>query len=312
MNEPWLHERRTWTGHWWLPGKSNEAQAGFLTYEPTTGLELTLVGGFEDRILRKEGPNTVAVLEGSRSWEMLHGLAENMQITLLDCFATRSTSFGFGFGGPQKQTVHAETALLGTHLNSAHDAVFTDATVVIEDLWRWQAGGVLAASIGMDEEGKKLTGATTLSVTPLETEEVEMDGLTVRLHHWITPPNLVSERQGSMGYARHTPVLSVTHSEAASLDKLEESVHALQDLIHLAVHRGASLLWMRLAMPPDESVRRPEGYPVLPRQVDVYRRRASVGVPTARSVQDRQVLFTLQDLPFEKVPCHAVPSGGAR
>ena len=72
MSEPWLDERRTWTGHWWLPGTPDESNAGFLTYDPESGLELTLVGGFEDRIIRQDGPSAFAVLEGSRTWEVLH------------------------------------------------------------------------------------------------------------------------------------------------------------------------------------------------------------------------------------------------
>jgi hypothetical protein len=300
MSEPWLHERRTWTGHWWLPEKADQPQAGFLTYDPAAGLELTLVGGFEDRVIRQDGPNVSAVLEASRTWDVLHGLADNKEVTLLDCLATHSQSFGFGFGGPNKQIVQAQKALIGVHLETPDDAVFVDTNALIEDLWQWTAQGGLSASASVDAEGKRLTGESKIEISPVEKREVDVDGTTLGLHHWLTMPNYLNERRGALAYARDTAILSITPGRPASLRALEEMVQSMQDLISLAMHQGAAVLWCRLMLPPEERDR-PKGYPALPRLVDLYQRHQVVGDPAGRSVNAHEVLFTLAELPFEEV-----------
>jgi len=300
MSEPWLNERRTLTGHWWLPGTPDESHAGFLTYDPESGIELTLVGGFEDRIIRQDGPSAFAVLEGSRTWEVLHGVADNREVTLLDCLATHSQSFGLGFEGPDKQTVRAQAALIGVHLETPADAVFVEARTVIEDLWHWTGQGGLSASMTFDAEGKHPTGEGNISVTPVEKREVIVDGTRIGLHHDLTLPNYLRERRGTMGYARDTAVLSVTPDRPSSLEDLDEVIHSMQDLVSLAVHRGAAVLWCQFFVQPADRDR-PEGYTVRPRQVDVYQRRQVVGDPVGRSVDAHEVLFTLADLQYEEI-----------
>jgi hypothetical protein len=300
MSEPWLNERVTWTGHWWLPGTPDESHAGFLTYDPESGLELTLVGGFEDRIIRQDGPSAFAVLEGSRTWEVLHGVADNREVTLLDCLATHSQSFGLGFEGPDKQTVRAQTALIGVHLGTPADAVFLEARTVIEDLWHWTAQAGLSASMTFDAEGKHPTGGGEITIAPVEKHEVIVDGTKIGLHHYLTLPKYLHERGGTMGYVRDTAVLSVVPDLPSSLRDLDELIHSMQDLVSLAVHRGAAVLWVQFLLPPSDRDR-PEGYPERPRRVDVYQRRQVVGDPSGRSVDAHEVLFTLADLPYEDI-----------
>jgi hypothetical protein len=74
----------------------------------------------------------------------------------------------------------------------------------------------------------------------------------------------------------------------------------MQDLVSLAVHRGAAVLWCQFFVQPADRDR-PEGYKVRSRQVDVYQRRQVVGDPAGPSVDAHEVLFTLADLPYEEL-----------
>src|SRR5450759_5543695 len=70
--------------------------------------------------------------------------------------------------------------------------------------------------------------------------------------------------------------------DISSLRDLNELIHSMQDLVSLAVHRGAAVLWVQFFLPPSDRDR-PEVYPVRPRRVDVYQRRQVVGDPVGRS-----------------------------
>ncbi|WP_158068481.1 hypothetical protein [Serinicoccus sp. CUA-874] len=87
MDKPLLSELRTWRGYWWPPGEEDKAMPGTLTYRPDEGLVLDLIGGWDTEIRQEVRPGVFAVMEGSRRWPVLHGLAENREITILDCLA---------------------------------------------------------------------------------------------------------------------------------------------------------------------------------------------------------------------------------
>ncbi|WP_443050369.1 hypothetical protein [Streptomyces sp. NBC_00286] len=48
-----LDEAGEWAGLWWLPDDPDEQVPGVLRYDPESGLSLSLIGAFEDRITSK-------------------------------------------------------------------------------------------------------------------------------------------------------------------------------------------------------------------------------------------------------------------
>lgn len=130
---PRLDQTAEWTGHWWLPEAPEDTVPGVLRYDPVDGLRLELIGGFEDRIMR-EIPSGVAVMQGRRTWPLIVGIADNKEITLVDCWPGQSVSYGLGFGGPHKQTVRAMTGLVGTHLEDVGRPAFTEMRLSVENL----------------------------------------------------------------------------------------------------------------------------------------------------------------------------------
>ena len=95
---PFLAESMEWTGHFWLPDEPDKRVPGVLVWTPTEGLVLSLIGGFEDRIIEHPSPGVSALKGRIRHWPVVHGLAENKIITLLDCDNAGSKSSGLGFG----------------------------------------------------------------------------------------------------------------------------------------------------------------------------------------------------------------------
>src|SRR5699024_2850792 len=132
--------------------------AGFLTYRPGAGVELVLVGGFDDQVRREIGPGAWAVLAEAKDFPVIHGIASNREITLIDAYAAGSKTYGMGFPGegPAEQTLRAQTALIGVHVEGPEQAVFTRANFTIEDAWLWSAESAMTARMGWDAAGSRL------------------------------------------------------------------------------------------------------------------------------------------------------------
>lgn len=291
---PWLSEAAEWVGHWWLPDDLENPQPGVLRYEPVGGLSLALIGGFEDRILRRVGPGAWDEMEESRSWEVILGIAENKEVTLLDCLPTKSKSYGLDLRGPAKQTIHVQTALVGVHLPSKDDRVFTACRASVEGLTAWSADSVLCMTMGLRDD--QLDGRGTIEATPVEGHSARHCTTTLRLEHHHTMPHFERRRGSTLGRMTDSAILYVEPDEPNSLADLRRTTHAMQDLLSLATHRAAGVLWLTLGLPPEEH----EECPSLPRDVSVYAEQRVAGDPLAKA-PDHGVLFTANDLPFETV-----------
>jgi hypothetical protein len=103
--------------------------------DPEGGLLLSLIGAFEDRITSKPAPGVTRYHEGTRTWDVIHGAAEQREITLLGCApkSVKRTMFA-RVKSPDKQTVAAITAIIGAHVSGEEDAAFSAAEVSVEDL----------------------------------------------------------------------------------------------------------------------------------------------------------------------------------
>jgi hypothetical protein len=295
---PRLDRAAEWTGHWWLPGKSDHVVPGVLRYSPQEGLRLSLIGGFEDRVIRQLGEGMAEVTEGTRSWPVLWGVAENKEITLFDCLAVKSTTYGFGPDGPNKQTVSAMTALIGVHLDGPEDEVFTSSLVSVEDLKRWSDSSVFTGTIGMRDE--RADGRGSISVEPADEPSVVVDSTTITLAHEHTLPHFDDRRGQTIGQMKDTVFVRFRPASPISLVTARELATAIQDLVSLATHRASAMLWIRLRMPPEERDY-PDGYPVRNREVAVYFRTTISGDADAKAVNHRDVLFTCHDIPFEEI-----------
>lgn len=291
-----------WKGRWWLPEDPTTVHAGVLTYEPGTGLDLMLVGGFAAEVWHPSGEGSWVSRGEYRDFPVVHGVAGGLEITLFDVTPSSSRTYGLGFfrEGPDEQTLDARFALVGIHAESQDQPAFDRAEVLIEDTWRWSGTSAIRAEIGWDQKEDRPSGKGDLHLSPVEDLSARIPEATVTLTHWLTLPRFDETREGLRGRMEHKPALRVTPDNPSSFRSLLKSVDMLQGLLALATGRDPALLWLRLREPLPEI---PEGeqHHRLPKEVAVYLVRRGQPQPTASALEHREMLFSLEDIAFEDV-----------
>lgn len=294
-----LDEAREWAGVWWLPDEPNEKVPGVLRYDPEEGLSLSLIGTFEDRIITTDPSGWSAVHAGTRTWEVMHGVAERREITLLGCVPKSTTrTFGARVKSPDRQTVTAVTAIVGAHVSGDADQTFAGAEVSVEDLEVWAASSALERRF--DAADGKADGTGSISMKPVEEQSVVVDGTEYRLVHTYTLPFFERRKGGTVGRMRDTVSIRVAPAEPFSLSTALHEARFVQDLISLAMHRAAGVIWLRLEVAGSES-QLPDGQILPRRRADVLYRPPALGKHDADAINPSRVFFTCESLPFEEV-----------
>jgi hypothetical protein len=288
-----------WSGLWWLPDDPNQQVPGILRYSPEDGLVLSLIGAFEDRIMSTPSSGITVFHEGSRTWDVIHGVAEQREVTLLGCVPSSSKrTFGARVKSPDKQAVVATRALIGAHVSGENDAAFAAAEVSVEDLGLWAASSVFEGFLGAP--GGKLDGTGRISVKPVEIQSVVVHGTEFRLVHRHTLPSFEHRKGGTIGRMRDTAFVRVVPTDPLSLSGALEMASMVQDLIALATHRAVGVIWLRLEVAETDSV--PLGdRPALRRNADLLYSPAALGKHDAKAVDRHRTFFTCESLPFEEV-----------
>lgn len=293
-----LAESHEWSGLWWLPDAPDERLPGVLRYDRDGGAKLTLIGTFEDRIMSSPKPGVTHVHEGTRSWDVMHGVAERREITLLGCIPTSTNrTFGARVKSPDKQVVSAQSALIGTHAADGDDALFEALQVSIENLGHWSATAVFSRTNGIPGE-TRFDGSASISAKPRESTSVSVDGMKFSLEHLRTPPHFDELRGRTTARIRDTVYVQVTPPETRSFPDAIALAKSLQDLISLATHRAAGVIWLRLKLTGEGP-----GAELLPaeRYVEVLYSPAAVGERDAKAIDHHRVFFTCSDIPFEEI-----------
>lgn len=297
-NEPLnLDETSEWAGLWWLPESPDERVPGVLRYKPKDGLSLSLIGGFEHQIMSSPSPG-VFIPQGTKSWDVIHGAAEQREITLLDCFprSTKQTIVA-PVNSPDKQIVKATAGIIGAHVSSKEDAAFSAAEVSVEDLGRWAATSVFEGFLGAADG--KFDGTGNIAVKPVETQSVMVDGTDYCLEHRHTLP-FFDERKGStVGRMRDTAFVRAVPEEPFSMHEAWQAARLVQDLVSLATNRAAGVIWLRVQVAVAEPAQ-PSDRPVMRRLADVLYSPTVLGKHDDKAI-DSRVFFTCASLPFEEV-----------
>ncbi|MCI7672668.1 MAG: hypothetical protein SOX57_01275 [Schaalia hyovaginalis] len=294
-----LDEAVEWAGLWWLPDDPDKQIPGILRYDGAGGSVLSLIGVFEDRITSEPAPGMTVFHEGTRTWDVIHGVAEYREITLLGCVPTSGKRvIGARVKSPDTQTVTATMAIIGAHISGREDAGFVAAEVSVEDLGLWAASSVFKGSFGISDG--KIDGTGTISVKPVAVQAVTVGGTEYRFVHTYTLPFFDCRKGRTVARMRDTAFIRVCPVEPFTLSAALEAASLMQDLIALATHRAAGVIWLRLEVAGTESVL-PDGQPLLRRRADVLYSPVALGKHDAKAVELRRVFFTCEELPFEDV-----------
>ena len=293
-----LDDPGEWAGLWWLPEEPENKVPGILRYLPNGRIELSLIGAFEDRLMTHTSLGVVLVHGGSRTFDVIHGAAERREVTLFDCHASNtSRTMGARVKTPDKQTLVATTALIGVHVSDQNDARFAAAEVSVEDLTLWASSSIFEATLGMPEGVPD--GSGTISVKPINSQSVTVDGTQFVLAHLHTLPFFDHRRSGTTGRVRDTAFVRIVPAEAFSFLTALRSASLIQDLVALATHRAAGVIWLPLELVRGEPAPS-DGRPLLRRNVDVLYSPPAATERDAKAAEPRRVFFTCESLPSSK------------
>jgi hypothetical protein len=237
--------------------------------------------------------------EGIRTWDVIHGVAEQREISLLGCVPKGGKRTMFArVKSPDKQTLAATTAIIGAHVSGEEDAAFSAVEVSVEDLGLWAASSVFAGFFGAPDG--KIDGSGSISVKPVEVQSVVVDGTEFRLDHRHTLPFFDERKGGTVGRMRDAAFVRAVPADPFSAGGARATAGLVQDLIALATHRAAGVIWLRLEVVGTESVLS-NGRPALRQHADVLYLPSALGKHDAKVVDHHRVFFTCASLPFEEV-----------
>ncbi|WP_407560277.1 hypothetical protein [Streptomyces sp. 184] len=240
-----LDEAGEWADRWWLPDAPDEQVPGVLRYAPEGGLSLSLIGAFADRITSNPALGVTAYHEGTRMWDVIHGAAEQREITLIGCVPKGGKRTLFArVKSPDKQIVAAMTAIIGAHVSGEEDAAFSAAEVSVEDLGLWASSFVFRGFLGAPDG--KIDGTGSISVEPVEAQSVVVDETEFRLEHRHTLPFFDERKGGTVGRTRDATFVRAVSAAPFSVRAAWATASLVQDLIALATNRAAGVIWLRL------------------------------------------------------------------
>ena len=288
-------------GIWWLPDKPDEKLPGILRYDGKGAISLSLIGAFEDRIVSHPSPGVTEYYAGTKTWNAIHGVADRSEVTLLDCVPIRSQRIvAARVKGPDTQLIRATLAVIGAHISGEEDPVFAAAEVSIDDLAIWAASSEFVTSLSADNDGK-FGGVDSISVKPVEAQVVTVDTTEYSLLHIRPWPSIDFYKGGAIGRMKDTVRIRIHRSELLTLRAALEEASLLQDLIALATHSSAGVIWLQLEIAGTETTL-PDGQCLPCRGASVLYSPVALGRCDEKSTG--QVFFTCKDLPFEEIlPC---------
>nr|WP_257494228.1 HEPN domain-containing protein [Actinomyces wuliandei] len=229
----------------------------------------------------------------------MHGAAGNREITLLGCSPLRSKrTFLARVDSPDTQAIVVDAALVGTHVSSWDDAVFSAAEMSVEDMVSWAGTSALKCTLGCD--GGKLDGTGSISVSPVEEKSVACDGTTFCLLRQYTAPFMDWRKGEAIGRIRNLVSMRVVPESPFSLKSVLEKVSLVQYLVALATHQAAGVLWVRLE-PTDSEIGSLSGRSRSRRGVDLLYAPFAVGAHDSKAVDAWRILFSCDSLPFEEI-----------
>lgn len=287
-----LNESKNWQGEWWPPDNPDEKFPGTLYYDGQGNLTLSLIGGFDNRIMEEIAPGTF-VFQGYHGWDAIYGMTtENQKITLFESHVISSKSNSFTEDKPYKQKIRSTIALIGTHDESQENESFSKIRFSIDDMATWSGTSSIIAHIPESYD------KTTISVEPINEQKVEINGEEFRLlHHCSRLANLKSTKRANIGTLEEYFYMEIVPKDSFSLKAGFGKVRSIQSLISLATNQAVGVQEISLEN-KSETNRDTNSY------VQVFYK--PITLCKTEESQTREPLFTCKALPFETIICNWV------
>lgn len=283
-----LTVRQSWRGPFWLPSQPDRDQRGVLTYDPNNGITLSLVGGFDDGGRVQLSSGGYAMREVSGRFPVIHGRVGSKPVSLLDCRIVASSSSGIGFE-LDEQEVRVGRMLTGVFLHDPDAEAFSELTIELENLTRWDHREDIVSHIESDPSFP-LGVKWKLAVDPVDPLVVTVDDLTIELGRRYVMPSGDMRREGLDASVFVASYLTIKSAQPKSISQWSEPAKQFQDLLTFAMDTPCAVLSEELT--PAEALRNNQQAEVR-KGISVYARRINVGDPRAASVGIREAFFTL-------------------
>lgn len=299
-----LDQPADWAGIWWLSDNPDEKVPGVLHYDGKGALALSLIGNFENPVIKEEpflGGTKIKLVDGeTRTWNVVHGVAENQEITLLGCdYKNTKHTLIAPVWSPDKQTIEASIALIGIHIKNENIPVFPSVEVSFEDLGVWAAISGIERGFGFSDS-EELDGRGCIQVTPCSEQSVTVENKEICLIPRNTFPYLEDQKGRKIARISESVRIQIKSKTPLSLtDTLEEMV-TIQNLISLAMHRAVGTIWVQLEIDGTES-RLPDGRELPRRRAQMLYKPPALGVADAQAVETHRTLFTCDTIPFSEI-----------
>jgi hypothetical protein len=286
-----------WKGNWWLPGSPDETRPGTLHYDEDQSLRLELIGGFNIDVRTPMADGSYGInFDGS--FPVIHGVSGGELFTLLECHASH-TSGGFTGANITEQTISAIKGLRGILVTDGDEEAFSSIELRLEYLLAWSSSTSISASIELGPE-PRWTGKQTASSTPVEDRVATHDGLTITLRVPHSQFDIDTKHSGNLRSvtSREYGEIIVASEGLSSLNQLDQTAKALQDLLTLAAHGPAGVLRRSLWF---ESSPAHPAHGDWPHEVEVMG--SMIYKPGSESRNDPYsgYLFTLNDVEFSEL-----------
>lgn len=286
----YLSSEATWRGQFWLPGRSGrDDQQGILSYKPDSGVALSLIRGFTDGGVTRSAAGGVSFSESTGRFPVIHGVAGNERVTLLDCLVTRSTQGMFN-SQTRDQEIRAERLLLGVLLDDGDNRAFSGLTIELENLTTWDHRQDVMLRIMQVDSALHGGERWAIEVDQAPPLSATAEGLTIELHRRYVEPSGQVQRHGIETSTFTASYLTVTSPEPKSLDEWDAIGKKLQDLLTFAMDSPCAIL--RETLVPSDVVRTREATETRS-MITSFAQQIVVGDPEAPSVEARKAFFTL-------------------
>ncbi|WP_123356733.1 HEPN domain-containing protein [Frigoribacterium sp. PhB160] len=271
-------------------------QPGNLTISDQGDITLDLVGGFDLSIRTPLETGGWAVSADERPMPLIHGRANNQDITLQEAWTRKSTTYGFGFSnGPDVHLIGANRAFIGTHIDPDEPAVWQGAWVQLENLVTWLG----TESIRQSAEIRR--GSAAFAAVPDRSVVVQDWTYTAVKRHGGFDFDLQRGDASVVGLT--STRLRIDAPSPCTIETLDEHVKAFMDLLTLAAGTACGVVSMSVipARAPASADSRPQASNDIP----TYVRHIHQAIPLAPAPSDWR--FTCDDRPFEELVSKWVP-----
>jgi hypothetical protein len=179
--------------------------------------------------------------------------------------------------------------LAGVLLDDADAEVFSELTIELENLTRWDHRDDIMVHTRMDPELPQGV-EWKVTVNPVDPLTVTVDELTIELGRRYGSPSGDMRRSRLDSSSTVASYLTITSTNPKSVAQWGETEKQFQDLLTLAMDKPCAVLSETLT--PSDALREDENTEA-GGEVTLYSRHITVGDPEAPSVESREAFFTL-------------------